>query len=128
MSKKKLRGYIIEFVLLLAAGLALAMGVYRNDPSTGWVLASNVFFCTSCVFIFWGMIHLLGNMHMFTSFTWGFKSFHKLLQNKQDRAEKSKEDYLAYRSSRPHHNDVPFVLIAGAIQLGLSLACSLLAG
>lgn len=126
MHGRQLRSNVIKSAVLLAVGLGLALAARRNYPSSGWHLAADILFAQATVFLVWGLIHLLGNMHMFTSFTWGFKSFHKLIQGKQDNAKKMKDDYLAYRSSRNHHRDVPYALIGSAVLLALSILCSLM--
>lgn len=93
---------------------------------TGAMLVSDVCFALGMAFLIWGMIGLLGNVHMFTSFTYGMKSMKRLFRGERMKALEAKEDYLTYRSSRRRHDDVPFLLGVGAVCLLLSVAAAFL--
>ena len=113
--------------VLTAAALAFVLIRGQGTALTGAVLISDVCFALGMAYLIWGMIGLLGNLHMFTSFTYGVKSAKRLFRGERVNAREAKEDYLAYRNSRRHHDDVPFLLGVGAVLMMLSVAAAFLA-
>lgn len=112
--------------VLTAAALAFVWIRGKSAAVTGAVLISDVCFALGMAYLIWGMIGLLGNLHMFTSFTYGVKSVKRLFRGERMNPGEAKEDYLTYRSSRRHHDDVPFLLGVGAVLMMLSVAAALL--
>lgn len=128
MNRRGARNFAITAAVLLALGAALSR-VPRPGMSTGGAaLASDVLFGQATAFLVWGLIRLLVNMKMFTSFAWGVKSLRKLFRNKAENSAEMKDGYLEYRNSRPHHGDVPALMIAAAALMAASVLVAVLAG
>lgn len=113
--------------VLTALALAAVWLRGRSTELTGAMLISDLCFAEGMTFLIWGTIGLLGNMHMFTSFTYGVKYMKRLFCGERADARAAKDDYLAYRSSRRHHDDVAFLLGVGAVFMMISVAAALLA-
>ena len=113
--------------ILTASALAFVWIRGQGDALTGAVLISDLCFAEGMAFLIWGTIGLLGNVHMFTSFTYGMKYMKRLFRGNRTDARAAKDDYLTYRSSRRHHDDVLFLLGMGAVFMMLSVAAALLA-
>ena len=110
--------------VLTAAALACVGIRGRGAALTGAMLISDVCFALGMAFLIWGMICLLGNVHMFTSFTYGVKYVKRLFRGERMNAREAKDDYLTYRSSRRHHDDVPFLFCVGAVCMMLSIVAA----
>lgn len=113
--------------VLTALALAAVWMRGRSAALTGAMLISDLCFAEGMAFLIWGTVCLLGNVHMFTSFTYGVKYMKRLFRGERADARTAKDDYLTYRSSRRHHDDVPFLLGVGAVCMMLSVASALLA-
>lgn len=125
MRKNRAPGFGKTAAVLALAGVLLTWLTYRG--ARGITLAADALFCEATVFLVWGVFHRLGNVRMFASLTWGFHCVHRLLRREERRSEEMKEDYLAYRASRPRHDDVAASLALAAVLGGLSLLLSCLA-
>lgn len=110
--------------ILTAVALACVWIRGHGAALAGAMLISDVCFALGMAFLIWGVICLLGNVHMFTSFTYGMKYMKRLFRGERMKAREAKEDYLTYRSSRRHHDDVPFLLGVGAVCMMLSVAAA----
>jgi len=117
---------VFSIVIPMIIGGAAAAGVHATNGSAinSAHLPSDILFGMASAVLFWAMVCSLGNLHMFTSFTYGFKQLHALLRGNQKNSAEMKEDYLAYRESRPVHDNTGLVFAAGAVLLALSLALS----
>lgn len=91
----------------------------------GLVLVSDGLFAEASVFFIAGMVGLLGNLRMFTSVSWGIKTFKKIFRDEKDLP--GGDDYVAYRQSRKRHEDAPVLLLIAAGLAALSLAVGLFA-
>ena len=125
MKRVLTRRLVITLVVLLALGTALALLVRREQSVSLPVLLADVLFSQASVVVIYGLWLQLGNMHMFTSFTYSFKSLHRLVRGSQMRGTEMKEDFLAYRKSRPHHDEAGVILIFGAVLLVISIVMSM---
>lgn len=125
MRKNRAPGFGKTAAVLALVGLLLTWLTYRG--ARGITLAADALFCEATVFLVWGVIHRLGNARMFASLTWGFHCVHRLLRREERRSQEMKEDYLAYRASRSHYDDVAASLALAAALGGLSLLLSLIA-
>ena len=105
---RRYKGLMIECVILTAAGVVLAR-------LTGSLSPADVFFALASVFMMWGIVRVLGNMHAFTMVTWSFKRLHRMTQGEKLPADKQKDAYLEYRESRPHHDDAVWLLVIAAV-------------
>ena len=112
---------------LTAAALACVWIRGQAVALTGAMLISDVCFALGMAYHICGMIGLLGNVHMFTSFTYGVKYMKRLFRGERMTAREAKEDYLTYRSTRRHHDDVPLLLGVGVVCMMLSVAAALMA-
>ena len=121
------KGTVLTAVILLILGAGLVLFARRGQELSAMVWAGDILFGQASVLLVWGFCLQLGNAHMFTSFTYSFHQIHRLFRNKQQKSAEMKEDYLAYRNSRRHHDDVPVFLIAGCVLLAASVLLSLLA-
>ena len=121
------RKQLIVSAVLLALGGVLAWLTRSGRTLTALGTASDVLFCQGSVLLVWGIVLMLGNVHAFTSFSYGFRSFHRLVQGRQLKGTEMKEDYLRYRQSRPHHDDAPFYLVLAAVWLIAALAIAMAA-
>lgn len=119
---KRWKQYRSESLWLTAAGAALFLGVDRGRITLTPAALSDLLFSTGSVFLIWGLIHQVNNWHMFTSFAWGTKVLKKLITNKKLTDQDTKEGYEAYRDSRPHRDDVGYLLVIGAVLICVSFA------
>ncbi|MBQ9306506.1 MAG: DUF3899 domain-containing protein [Clostridia bacterium] len=108
--------------------IGLAIGIYQgsvNDTFARFpVFLSDLFFTECMVFLAIGVIRLLGNMHAFTSASYGFRFVHKIFRNEQKNfgdAQKAKDEYLKYREEKPQHPEAKDYMILSLIFLVLSL-------
>ena len=76
--------------------------------------------------LFVGIAHQLTNMHMFTSLSYGVKLLKMIFRNEHKSADDLKDDYIEYRDSRKHHDDVSLYMLCAAILIAISALLSLL--
>ena len=75
--------------------------------------------------MFVGIAHQLANMHMFTSLTYGVKRLKMIFRNTHESADSLKDDYIEYRNSRKHHDDVSLYMLCAATLIVISVLLSL---
>ena len=127
LEARRRRARRLKTAAILTAAALCCVGIRaRHAALRGAMLLSDVCFALGMAYLIWGTIGLLGNVHMFTSFTYGMKSVKRLFRGERMRAGEAKADYLAYRSSRRQHEDVPFLLGVGAVCMLLSVAVALM--
>ena len=127
LEAKRRRVHRIKTAAALTAAALVCVWIRGQGVAlTGAMLISDVCFALGMAFLIWGMIGLLGNLHMFTSSTYGVKAMKRLFRGDRMNAREAKDDYLTYRSSRRHHDDVPFLLGVGAVCMMLSVAAALM--
>lgn len=108
-------------VILFVVGLALSFVLKNNSGSLGLVFLSDMFFSVAMVFLIWGLIHLVGNMHVFASLIYGTKCLARMIRGKRDSSQTVKEGYLEYLKTRRHHTDIPMLMVFAAGFLILSV-------
>lgn len=120
--QRELRNRLIGAAVLLLIGGAAAYAVHSiNGAALDKAnLPSDVLFAQASVTLLWAFIRLIGNFHVFTFASYGFKQIHAVMTGKPKRGSEMKEDYLAYRNSRPVHTDAGFFGIIGVALLVLS--------
>ena len=121
MNILKIRSFRITSLVLFVIGLALGLwqGISRQSPVL--VFLSDLFFSETMVFLVFGIICVLGNVHAFTSASYSFRFIHRIFRNQRVSGEKSRDEYMKYRESRPTHPEAKGYLILAAIFLVLSL-------
>ena len=132
--KSKLKASLKEnwktAVILLIIGLTLSFLLMAGSMAFDWVTVANVTFIVGMVYLVWGMIHLIGNMNVFASMVFGLRTLKNIFFGKRSRDPVERkltgnEEYLEYLESRPHHGDVPMMLILAVIFIALSVLASL---
>ena len=116
-------GFKKSFLIIFLLGLAA--GIYRGIASQSplFLFLSDLFFTEFLFFFVVGTVHLLGNVHAFSSASYGFRFVHRLFRNQPvPGAGEAKDDFLAYRQSRPKHPQAGYELAAAGIFLLLSVA------
>ena len=121
MSFLKSRSFRITSLILFVIGLALGIwqGVSRQSPVL--IFLSDLCFSEAMVFLVFGIIRLLGNMHVFTSAAYSFRFVHRIFRNQKVSGEKSRDEYWKYRESRTNHLEAKGYLILAAGFLVLSV-------
>ena len=114
-------------LILLLAGALPGIVVSVKRPASTLTVLADVTFSQASLFLLWGLMHLLGNLHVFTSFTYGMRKLRELIANRQRPSAHAKDDYLHYRNARPHHNDVKQLMTCAGILVVVSLVFTLLA-
>ncbi len=127
MQRHPWRGFWKTAVVLLIIGAVpgVYLGIQRS--SAPLTFAADLVFAQASVFLVWGIIHQLGNMRAFTSFTWGLKSLRRLIANRPIKSSHAKDEYLKYRNERPTHNDVGLLMICCGVLMVLAIILSMLA-
>ena len=85
----------------------------------------NAVFSAGMILLFVGIAHQLTNMHMFTSLTYGVKLLKMIFRNNHESADSLKDDYIEYRNSRKHHDDVSLYMLCAATLIARSVLLSL---
>ena len=112
-------------LILLLAGALPGIVVSVKRPASTLTVLADVTFSQASLFLLWGLMHLLGNLHALTSFTYGVRKLRELIANRQRPSAHAKD--LHYRDARPHHNDVKQLMTCSAILVVVSLVFTLLA-
>lgn len=114
----------MAFVCVL--GIVLSYVIGRGRELTAFVWIINAVFSAGLALLFVGIAHQLTNMHMFTSLSYGVKLLKMIFRNEHKSAEVLKNDYIEYRDSRKHHDDVSLYIICAVILIAISALLSLL--
>ena len=107
----------MAFVCVLGIVVSYVIGRGREQTAFVWII--NAIFSA-------GIAHQLTNMHMFTSLSYGVKLLKMIFRNEHKSADDLKDDYIEYRDSRKHHDDVSLYMVCAAILIAISALLSLL--
>lgn len=114
----------MAFVCVL--GIVVSYVICRGREQTAFVWIINAIFSAGMALLFVGIAHQLTNMHMFTSLSYGVKLLKMIFRNEHKSADDLKDDYIEYRDSRKHHDDVSLYMLCAAILIAISALLSLL--
>lgn len=114
----------MAFVCVLGIVVSYVIGRGREQTAFVWII--NAIFSAGMVLLFVGIAHQLTNMHMFTSLSYGVKLLKMIFRNEHKSADDLKDDYIEYRDSRKHHDDVSLYMLCAAILIAISALLSLL--
>lgn len=114
----------IAFVCVL--GIVVSYVICRGREQTAFVWIINAIFSAGMALLLVGIAHQLTNMHMFTSLSYGVKLLKMIFRNEHKSADDLKDDYIEYRDSRKHHDDVSLYMLCAAILIAISALLSLL--
>ena len=114
----------LAFVCVLGIVVSYVIGRGREQTAFVWII--NAIFSAGMALLFVGIAHQLTNMHMFTSLSYGVKLLKMIFRNEHKSADDLKDDYIEYRDSRKHHDDVSLYMVCAAILIAISALLSLL--
>lgn len=114
----------MAFVCVLGIVVSYVIGRGREQTAFVWII--NAIFSAGMALLLVGIAHQLTNMHMFTSLSYGVKLLKMIFRNEHKSADDLKDDYIEYRDSRKHHNDVSLYMVCAAILIAISALLSLL--
>lgn len=114
----------MAFVCVLGIVVSYVIGRGREQTAFVWII--NAIFSAGMALLLVGIAHQLTNMHMFTSLSYGVKLLKMIFRNEHKSADDLKNDYIEYRDSRKHHNDVSLYMVCAAILIAISALLSLL--
>ena len=114
----------MAFVCVL--GIVASYVICRGREQTAFVWIINAIFSAGMALLLVGIAHQLTNMHMFTSLSYGVKLLKMIFRNEHKSADDLKDDYIEYRDSRKHHDDVSLYMLCAAILIAISALLSLL--
>ena len=121
----KLKQSWLKMALLCVLGIVLSCFIGRGREQIFFVRVINAVFSAGMILLFVGIAHQLTNMHMFTSLTYGVKRLKMIFRNTHESADSLKDDYIEYRNSRKHHDDVSMYLLCAAALIAISVLLSL---
>ena len=114
----------LAFVCVLGTVVSYVIGRGREQTAFVWII--NAIFSAGMALLLVGIAHQLTNMHMFTSLSYGVKLLKMIFRNEHKSADDLKDDYIEYRDSRKHHDDVTLYMLCAAILIAISALLSLL--
>ncbi len=114
----------MAFVCVLGIVVSYVIGRGREQTAFVWII--NAIFSAGMALLFVGIAHQLTNMHMFISLSYGVKLLKMIFRNEHKSADDLKDDYIEYRDSRKHHDDVSLYMLCAAILIAISALLSLL--
>lgn len=114
----------LAFVCVLGIVVSYVIGRGREQTVFVWII--NAIFSAGMALLLVGIAHQLTNMHMFTSLSYGVKLLKMIFRNEHKSADDLKDDYIEYRDSRKHHDDVSLYMLCAAILIAISALLSLL--
>ena len=114
----------MAFICVLGIAVSYVIGRGREQTAFVWII--NAIFSAGMALLFVGIAHQLTNMHMFTSLSYGVKLLKMIFRNEHKSADDLKDDYIEYRDSRKHHDDVSLYMLCAAILIAISALLSLL--
>ena len=94
----------MAFVCVLGIAVSYVIGRGREQTAFVWII--NAIFSAGMALLFVGIAHQLTNMHMFTSLSYGVKLLKMIFRNEHKSADDLKDDYIEYRDSRKHHDEI----------------------
>ena len=116
----------LKMAFVCVLGIAVSYVIGRGREQTAFVWIINAIFSAGMALLFVGIAHQLTNMHMFTSLSYGVKLLKMIFRNEHKSADDLKDDYIEYRDSRKHHDDVSLYMLCAAILIAISALLSLL--
>ena len=114
----------MAFVCVLGIVVSYVIGRGREQTAFVWII--NAIFSAGMALLLVGIGHQLTNIHMFTSLSYGVKLLKMIFRNEHKSADDLKDDYIEYRDSRKHHDDVSLYMLCAAILIAISALLSLL--
>lgn len=114
----------LAFVCVLGTVVSYVIGRGREQTAFVWII--NAIFSAGMALLLVGIAHQLTNMHMFTSLSYVVKLLKMIFRNEHKSADDLKDDYIEYRDSRKHHDDVSLYMLCAAILIAISALLSLL--
>lgn len=114
----------MAFVCVLGIVVSYVIGRGREQTAFVWII--NAIFSAGMALLLVGIAHQMTNMHMFTSLSYGVKLLKMIFRNEHKSADDLKDDYIEYRDSRKHHDDVSLYMLCAAILIAISALLSLL--
>ena len=114
----------MAFVCVLGIVVSYVIGRGREQTAFVWII--NATFSAGMALLLVGIAHQLTHMHMFTSLSYGVKLLKMIFRNEHKSADDLKDDYIEYRDSRKHHDDVSLYMLCAAILIAISALLSLL--
>lgn len=114
----------MAFVCVLGIVVSYVIGRGREQTAFVWII--NAIFSAGMALLLVGIAHQLTNMHMFTSLSYGVKLLKMIFRNEHKSADDLKNNYIEYRDSRKHHDDVSLYMLCAAILIAISALLSLL--
>lgn len=114
----------MAFVCVLGIVVSYVIGRGREQTAFVWII--NAIFSAGMALLLVGIAYQLTNMHMFTSLSYGVKLLKMIFRNEHKSADDLKDDYIEYRDSRKHHDDVSLYMLCAAILIAISALLSLL--
>ena len=114
----------MAFVCVLGIAVSYVIGRGREQTAFVWII--NAIFSAGMALLLVGIAHQLTNTHMFTSLSYGVKLLKMIFRNEHKSADDLKDDYIEYRDSRKHHDDVSLYMLCAAILIAISALLSLL--
>ena len=114
----------LAFVCVLGTVVSYVIGRGREQTAFVWII--NAIFSAGMALLLVGIAHQLTNMHMFTSLSYGVKLLKMIFRNEHKSADDLKDDYIEYRDSSKHHDDVSLYMLCAAILIAISALLSLL--
>ncbi len=115
-----------EMAFVCVLGIVVSYVIGRGREQTAFVWIINAIFSAGMALLLVGIAHQLTNMHMFTSLSYGVKLLKMIFRNEHKSADDLKDDYIEYRDSRKHHDDVSLYMLCAAILIAISALLSLL--
>lgn len=115
-----------KMAFVCALGIVVSYVIGRGREQTAFVWIINAIFSAGMALLLVGIGHQLTNMHMFTSLSYGVKLLKMIFRNEHKSADDLKDDYIEYRDSRKHHDDVSLYMLCAAILIAISALLSLL--
>ena len=113
----------MAFVCVLGIVVSYVIGRGREQTAFVWII--NAIFSAGMALLLVGIAHQLTNMHMFTSLSYGVKLLKMIFRNEHKSADDLKDDYIEYRDSRKHHDDVSLYMLCAATLIVISVLLSL---
>lgn len=121
----KLKQSWLKIALVCVLGIVLAYFIGREREQAAFVWVINAVFSAGMLLLLVGIAHQLTNMHMFTSLSYGVKLLKMIFRNEHKSSDNLKNDYIEYRNSRKHHDDVSLYILCAAILIVISVLLSL---
>lgn len=117
-----------QVAAIIAVGIAVAVLMKNRNGTAADVFITDLFFTIGTLFFFLGLLHLIGNMGMFTSLKYGARSLYRIVTNRKVLPGEMQDGYIEYAKSRPKHKDVPMMMLFTAGFFALSILSLFIVG